>query len=535
MKKTIIFLVAITCMHSSLQSQVWQWSVKVDSVISPETSDHPQAFLWVPEKCRRVRGVIFTQHNMVEEGMLEHPHFRKTMEDLNFAEVWVTPGLSVTFDFTKDAPADFDYMMKLLADVSGYKELAFAPVIPMGHSALASFPWNFGAWNPGRTLALVSVHGDAPQTHLTGSGRPNPDWGSRNIDGIPSLFIMGEYEWWEDRLSPAFEYISKHPKSTITLFADAGHGHFDYSDELIEYVCLFIRKAAAKRLPAKQNSGSPIALKLLKPKDGWLMDRWHKDSLPLAPSAPFSKYRGNRRFASWVFDKEMADATDRFYARARGKVNQYIGFRQSGTILKPNKSHAIYNMAFKPRADGISFTLESFFADSSRIVPAKEFAKTPLVIERICGPVKKIDDTTFRISFYRMGFNNPKRSNDIWLLASNKGDEKFKSAVQQLNMRFPLTNKDGDDQRIEFAKIGDQPCGVGSIALNGVSSAGMPVYYYVKEGPAYIDNNTLIVTGIPPKSKFPVKITVVAWQYGRSTEPKVKSAQPVEQSFYIRK
>ena len=202
--KNLFAIIFLMFFLSTAHAQVWQWSVTVDRVISDETKDHPQAFLWIPENCKQVRGVVFTQHNMIEEGMLEHPAFRKTMTELGFAEVWVTPGINITYDFTKDAGEDFNYMMKKLATVSGYNELQFTPVVPMGHSAYASFPWNFAAWNPQRTLALVSVHGDAPLTKLTGSGKPNPDWGNRNIDGVPSLFIMGEYEWWEDRITSAF-------------------------------------------------------------------------------------------------------------------------------------------------------------------------------------------------------------------------------------------------------------------------------------------------------------------------------------------
>jgi len=36
-----------------------------------------------------------------------------------------------------------------------------------------------------------------------------------------------------------------------------------------------------------------------------------------------------------------------------------------------------------------------------------------------------------------------------------------------------------------------------------------------------------------PRAKFPVKVTVVAWQYGRVLEPKLKTAEPVEQTFSI--
>src|SRR5690349_8794406 len=47
----------------------WQWSVDVGSVISGETNDHPQAYLWVPVNCKRVRAVVVGQHNMIEEGI----------------------------------------------------------------------------------------------------------------------------------------------------------------------------------------------------------------------------------------------------------------------------------------------------------------------------------------------------------------------------------------------------------------------------------------------------------------------------------
>ena len=44
--------------------------------------------------------------------------------------------------------------------------------------------------NPERTLAVISLHGDAPRTNLCGYGRENLEWGrTRNIDGIPGLMI----------------------------------------------------------------------------------------------------------------------------------------------------------------------------------------------------------------------------------------------------------------------------------------------------------------------------------------------------------
>jgi hypothetical protein len=61
----------------------------------------------------------------------------------------------------------------------------------------------------------------------------------------------------------------------------------------------------------------------------------------------------------------------------------------------------------------------------------------------------------------------------------------------------------------------------------------VPVYYYVREGPAEVDGDVLKFTSLPPRTKFPVQVTVVAWQYGRAVEPKLQSAAPVERTFFI--
>jgi len=61
----------------------------------------------------------------------------------------------------------------------------------------------------------------------------------------------------------------------------------------------------------------------------------------------------------------------------------------------------------------------------------------------------------------------------------------------------------------------------------------VPVGYYVREGPAFVRDGVLHLTPLPPRTKLPVKITVVAWQLGRGTEPKLRIASPVERSFLL--
>ena len=102
-------------------------------------------------------------------------------------------------------------------------------------------------------------------------------------------------------------------------------------------------------------------------------------------------------------------------------------------------------------------------------------------------------------------------------------------------MRIPLQNKEGIDQQIAFGSLQNIKQGKKSVALSASANSGMPVYFYVQEGPAEVKDGKLVFTKIPPRSKFPVKVTVFAWQYGRSVEPRMKSAEPVVQSFWIEK
>lgn len=537
--KQLAFTIFITLFSvSSLFAQTaqWQWSVPVSGMISNETKDHPRAFLWIPENCKQVRAVVIGQHNMTEETIFEHPKFRKEMSKLGIAIVWISPGFNMNFDFNNGAGEQFETIMTDLARVSGYTELQFAPTIPIGHSAYATYPWNFAAWNPARTLAILSIHGDAPQTNLTGYGGKNIDWGNRNIDGVPGLMVEGEYEWWEARVQPALDFQQRFPDAAVSFLCDAGHGHFDISDELIDYLNLFIKKAVQYRLPIKTSLDKPVLLKPVNPSKGWLKERWKKDSKPNYSAASYNRYKGDRKDAFWYFDKEMGSATEKFYAKVRGKKEQCLGFSQNGTLLPFNpKLHARIVGKFSPKADGLTFHVKTVFTDTLRTKSIDDHAKSEPIISRICGPVEKINDTTFTVRFYRMGLNNEKRTGDIWLMASHPGDKKYKSSVQQFNIRIPQQNKEGANQLITFPEIQNIKQGINSISLNASSDSGMPVYFYVQEGPAEWKDGKLIFTKIPPRSKFPIKVTVVAWQYGRSVEPKIKSATPVVQSFYILK
>lgn len=427
---------------------MFKWSVELRGYISSETGKAPVAYLWIPEGCEQVKAVILSQQNMTEEAIYKNSKFQAQMKKLDVAMVWVAPAFNNNWDPASGAQGIFEEMMSNLADQSGHAEISKAPIIPLGHSAQATFPWNFAAWNPNRTLCIISFHGDAPRTNLCGYGAANVEWGrNRNIDGIPGLMVEGEYEWWEARVNPALAFRMMYPESCISFLCDTGRGHFDCGDRTALYLAKFIQKALEQRLNADGT------LRKLNPKNGWLAERFHSDmtgtdgadkgktpepSTTSRPQpAPYSLYKGDKHDAFWYFDQEMADLTENRYKETAGKKVQYVGFEYQGKLV-PYDDKLQGGMRLDLRdMDGITFQLKAVYTDNSHEMSSTQHGKKKLHIEVIDGPVKKINDTTFRFYPYEAGWDNVRRSFNCWLVAVADADEEYKGAVQPICIDIP--------------------------------------------------------------------------------------------------
>lgn len=429
-------------------SGMFKWSVELRGYISSETGKAPVAYLWIPEGCEQVKAVILSQQNMTEEAIYKNSKFQAQMKKLDVAMVWVAPAFNNNWDPASGAQGIFEEMMSNLADQSGHAEISKAPIIPLGHSAQATFPWNFAAWNPNRTLCIISFHGDAPRTNLCGYGAANVEWGrNRNIDGIPGLMVEGEYEWWEARVNPALAFRMMYPESCISFLCDTGRGHFDCGDRTALYLAKFIQKALEQRLNADGT------LRKLNSKDGWLAERFHSDmtgtdgadkgktpepSTASRPQpAPYSLYKGDKHDAFWYFDQEMADLTEARYKETAGKKVQYVGFEYQGKLVPYNDKLQGGMRLDLRNMDGITFQLKAVYTDSSHGVSSTQHGKKKLHIEVIDGPVKKINDTTFRFYPYEAGWDNARRSFNCWLVAVADADEEYKGAVQPICIDIP--------------------------------------------------------------------------------------------------
>ena len=429
-------------------SGMYEWSVELSGYISSETGKAPVAYLWVPEDCKQVKAVILSQQNMTEETIYKSPDFQALMKKLGVAMVWVAPAFNNNWDPSSGAQGIFEAMMNNLADQSGHAEIANAPIIPLGHSAQATFPWNFAAWNPERTLCIISFHGDAPRTNLCGYGAANVEWGrNRNIDGIPGLMVEGEHEWWEARVNPALAFRMMYPESCISFLCDTGRGHFDCGTRTALYLAKFIQKALEQRLNADGT------LRKLNPKDGWLAERFHSDmpgtdgadkgkapeasasSRPLP--APYAEYKGDRHDAFWYFDKEMANLTEARYKETAGKKVQHVGFEHDGKFVPyDNKLQGGMKLDLKDM-DGIIFQLKAVYTDSTHATATTQHGRKRPYIEVINGPVKKVNDTTFLFYPYEAGWDNARRSFCCWLVAVADADGEYKGAVQPICVEIP--------------------------------------------------------------------------------------------------
>ena len=364
---------------------------------------------------------------------------------------------------------------------------------------------------------------------------------------MPGFVTLGEYEWADERMPAGLAIKNARPLMPLSALGCPADGHFVPLEDKIELLALYLKKAAHYRLPANDSFNGPVQLNALDVrKTGWLVERYATGKNLSAPAAPVGEFKGDETKAFWYFDGELAKAVEAFQQKQRGKP-ALLGYVQEGKTLPetPGAHHQI-TLKFLPEADGVTFTLHGTFLDTvpkgrperwagkkagSPIEPPH--TTIPITIRTICGPVEQVTDDTWRVAFNRASFLGDSRGNEAWFAAVWPGDGSFKRAIQQSMLPLPRRLSEGAPPKIVFPKIADPRVGARTLALKAMSDSGLPVRFFVREGPAEVEGGALTFTDLPPKTKFPVKLTVVAYQYGRMAEPKIQSAEPVVQELYL--
>lgn len=500
-------------------------------------------YLWIPESCKQLRGLLIMGANVPEQMLVGHRSIRKVCADNNLGIIWSTPSF---MNFKKSTNSDgkalnmaleykttVDFLQQLLnglADKSGYPEVATVPWLPMGESA--------------HLLMVDALMEQSPERCMAGIFIKNNHLPPKNRE-IPTLVAFGTaQEWGQDKIDirtrwndveGAYKNIvsvrKKNPNWPLSYIIDGSSGHFDCSEKLVKYFANYIDLVAKFRL--SDDGGS--TLKPVQISNGFLAHMPISDSYD-KPVVTYVNAKSDETEMPWFFDKESAIEAQSF-ARINWKADtQLPAFMDGNGTVAPFSFNGISKLIPTDMGyDGITFSFKPVILEeipsNFAIGAGEKLAKTKNepTLEWLCGQFKPIGNNQFRVSLDRMY-----PSMTSYLGVRLQGDEKIRTIFQPGGLTIPKNNT-GQVQKITFEKIKDVTVGTKSVQLIASSDSGLEVNYYVVSGPAIVENDKLIFTKIPPKSKFPITVTVAAWQWGRSVEPKIKMAEIIKQNFSIKK
>jgi len=516
-------------------TSVWQFSVPM------EKGTERRAYLWIPPTCKRVRGVLFGLQNMLERPMFEDPEIRSAAIDSDLAIVWVSPGAwpgkldppeqpSLKFTPREDAVKGVQRVLTDLAHESGYKEIEFAPLLVTGHSAASPFVWGMADALPNRVFAILPYK-------------------SSNIPGliplgVPTLYVAQDWAEWSDHWGEFWHKEietslgMRRQKNSVLLgdFVDLGAGHFDWHSESASVLATFIRKAVQYRIPAQAPLDGPVALKPISIEDGVLVAPKTLGTEEFK-AVPYREWKGDPGEAFWYFDREMAIAVNHSMQQQLGKKPQAIDFIVDGHPV-PLVSNGFAPIRPEFLSDGVTFRVHADFLSTSPTVnlfggATLGHADGAITYCVSSGALRQVGADTFQVAARSGGLFRQGMPWEPWIMAYQPGNAQYKSADKPAHILIDVRNKKGVAQTINFPRIADVKDGIKQIKVSATANSGLPVQIYVESGPAVVAGNTISFLPLPPRTQFPVRVIVSAYQWGRVGNNPVQSAGPETQEFFI--
>lgn len=519
--------------ENSPVNQVFQFSeTQTCSDWSDGSKNSATAYLWIPENCNLVKGLLILCSNVPEHRLVGDPELRKVCAERQLAIVWCTPSFmnwAAAKPGQKKMSGEYEttarFLENLLAGLakrSGYEEVATVPWLPIGES--------------GHLLMVDALVEARPERCIAGIWLKNNHLPPHNRE-TPALVIYGTaQEWGQDKAdlrvlwrnvdagyAQVLRERERRPKWPLSYVIDGWSGHFDCSEQLTSLVCRYIDGAARARLP----EGSQQPLRTVALEQGFVADLpvpGH-EGRPVAPAKEGDAL-------PWYFDRESAVT-----AQAIANINWHADSQLPGLLNDTGEPLAFdFNGILNPKRpsfepDGITFQLHPAMLDvipTGFIGAGERLAKTSgePEIEWLCGNAISLGNNRFRIALTRAG-------GPIYLALRKGGTNQVRGVVQPVHLELTaFRNSDGQPQKISFDTIPDVKASDRSIPVHAVSSSGLPVQFYVETGPAIVKDSKLLFTPIPPRARYPIEVTVVAWQWG-TENPKVQTADQIKQKFQI--
>lgn len=519
-----------------------------------------RAYLWVPEECRKLRGLLILCSNVPEQMLAGHEEIRKVCRENGLGIVWCPQSFMNFKRFgaekriaDTEAVAFLQQLLDGLAATSGYPEVATLPWIPIGESGHLLMADALVEKAPGRAIAGIWLKNN----HLPPHDRTTPalvifgtaqEWAQDKADTNRNTTFLDRWSSNASGYGSVLKERQAHPDWPLTYAIDGQSGHFDCSEKIVGMVARYIDNVTKARLP-KDGGTNLITLDLTK---GFLAE------IPApghAATPPMAWNEATNRALPWFFDKESAEEAQALgsidwkaksqlpaFADTNGTVMPFIFNGISSISIncqpKPYTNAATGNVTNAPvvitEPDGITFHLRGVLLEKvpETFVGAgagEKLEKAPgePVVEWMSGSIEALGNGTFRIAPDRNWPNSP-----LYLAVRQPGTANVRGVVQPAGVGKEF-NTEGTPQKITFDPIPDVKAGTESITLKATSDSGLPVRFFVDAGPAIIQGDKLLFTRIPANAKLPLTVTVGAWQFGRWNEPKIKRADIVKQSFRI--
>ncbi len=512
----------------SPENQVFQFSQNgTCSAWADGSTSKGTLYLWVPEECKKLRGLVILCTNVPEHMLAGHEAIREACTKNDLGLIWSVPTF---WNFAKTAKgqeatnvAFFQELLDGLAKTSGYGEVATVPWLPVGES--------------GHLLMVVGLIDQKPERCIAGICVKNPQYPKDRT--VPLLWTLGTGQEWgqlKNDFRQAWKDQAESPKGwgngraetgwPLSAAVEPGTGHFYCSDEMAVLIGKYITDAAQARL---SDDGSPI-LKPVDLKAGVLANL----PLPGVEDTAIIPYAGatpDQLKRPWFFTADLAKMAQDVSRTNWNADSQVPGFVAGENCeVKPFSFNSVTEVAVTTDSEfGLTSTLLDVIPEGF-IGAGEKLATTPgaPVVEWICGPVVPAGEGKFRVALDRTW----KTGAACYIIARKDGTASVRRSVQPAMVKL-LENKEGAPQTITFDPIPDIAAGTESLPLAAKSDSGLPVSFFVVSGPAVVKDGKLVFTKIPPSSRFPLDVTVAAWQWGKSSEPKVKTADIVRQTFHI--
>jgi hypothetical protein len=416
-----------------------------------------------------------------------------------------------------------------LAQTSGYDEVASVPWLPMGES--------------GHLLMVDALMDFSPERCIAGIWIKNNHFPPLNRQ-TPALVVYGtSQEWGQDKVDirTRWNNIGKeydgvinrrkeNPGWPLSYVIDGHSGHFDCPERITQYIARYIDLAAKARLSSDgSNTLKPVLLN-----KGFVADL----PVPVHENHPVRQWSTaipESNSFPWFFDKASAKEAQSIAAinwEAQTQLPALLDQKGDVIPFSFNGITTITPLGFE--ADGITFTIHPTVLDQlpSNFVGAGEKlskAATSPVIEWLCGPIAQIGKERFRIALDRTWPNSA-----TYIALRQQGNDTIRAIVEPSGINLKgARNSEGKPQIITFEKLPDIKAGTKWLARMARSDSGLPVEFFVLAGPAKIENGRIVFTKIPPRTKYPVEVTIGAWQWGSTREPKVRTAEIAFQRFNI--